>query len=170
MKKLCLILVILVLLCACNSREGSVASKKGRTDIVNIESVENDKNNDVKYINKFDKSIVTSNKSDNHKIYYENKAVVLTYHHIDTRAGGITITPQRFESDLKMLKESGFNVISQRYLNECISGTKKLPQNAVVITFDDGYESFYKYAYPLLIKYNMPGVVYIVSAFYQLIK
>lgn len=99
------------------------------------------------------------------KIYYTGKAVVLTYHHISQKpVSGITIKPERFEDDLKMLKEGGFNVISLRYMIEAMQGEKKLPPNAVVITFDDGYESVYKYAYPLLKKYNMNASVFIITS------
>lgn len=96
---------------------------------------------------------------------YSQKAVVLTYHHISNNPfSGITITPERFEEDLKMLKENNFNVISLRDMLNAMEGKFKLPQNAVVITFDDGIESFYRYAYPLLKKYNIPAVQFIITA------
>ncbi len=96
---------------------------------------------------------------------YSKKAVVLTYHHISKNPfSGITISPERFEEDLIMLKENNFNVISLRDMINAMEGRSELPQNAVVITFDDGIESFYKYAYPLLIKYNMPATEFIITA------
>lgn len=99
------------------------------------------------------------------KVYYSGRAVVLTYHHISTKPiSGITIKPERFESDLRMLKESGFNVISFRDMINAINGEAKLPTNAVVITFDDGYESFYTYAYPLLRKYTMPATEFVITS------
>lgn len=98
------------------------------------------------------------------KVYYRGKAVVLTYHHISPKPPtGITVTPERFEADLKMLKDNNFNVISYRDMIDGIEGKVKLPPNAVVITFDDGYHSFYKYAYPSLKKYDMPAVNFIVT-------
>lgn len=96
---------------------------------------------------------------------YSQKAVVLTYHHISNNPfSGITITPERFEEDLKMLRDHNFNVISLREMISAMEGNTVLPQNAVVITFDDGIESFYKYAYPLLREYNMPAVEFIITA------
>lgn len=103
--------------------------------------------------------------NDSKNIYYTGKAVVLTYHHISREPfSAITIKPERFEEDLKMLKDSGFNVISLKYLVKGMNGEVKIPNNAVVITFDDGIESFYKYAYPVLKKYKMPAVNFIITS------
>lgn len=50
-------------------------------------------------------------------IYYSGKAVVLMYHHISKEPfSSITIKPEKFEADVKMLKNSGFNVISLNQL------------------------------------------------------
>lgn len=96
---------------------------------------------------------------------YSKKAVVLTYHHISKKSfSGITITPERFENDIKMLRDKKFNVISLRHMIYAMEGNEKLPENAVVITFDDGIESFYKYAYPILKKYNMPAAQFLITA------
>jgi len=45
-----------------------------------------------------------------------------------------------------------------------LSGKRKLTNHSVVLTFDDGYENFYQYAYPVLAKYNFPAMVYLLSA------
>lgn len=111
----------------------------------------------------------STNNADNspvsNKLYYKERAVVLTYHHISTKpVSSITIKPERFEADLRMLKDNGFNVISYRDMIKGMQGEVKFPQNAVVITFDDGYESFYKYAYPLLKKYGMPAINFVITS------
>jgi peptidoglycan/xylan/chitin deacetylase (PgdA/CDA1 family) len=45
------------------------------------------------------------------------------------------------------------------------SGEMKLPPKSVMITFDDGQESFYKYAYPLLLKYNFKAVLSVIGKY-----
>lgn len=133
---------------------------------------------DSKAVNKKNENIVINNNSskdvgansvhqqeNNPMPSYSKKAVVLTYHHISNKPfSGITITPERFEEDLKMLRDKKFNVISLREMINTVEGSVELPENAVVITFDDGIESFYKYAYPLLKKYNMPVTQFIITA------
>lgn len=106
--------------------------------------------------------------NDKEEYYYTGKAVVLTYHHISTKpVSSITITPKRFEADIKMLKDSGFNVIPFKDMIRAVNGETALPPNAAVITFDDGYESFYKYAYPILKKYNVPAECYVITFWVQ---
>lgn len=101
----------------------------------------------------------------NAKNYYTGKAVVLTYHHIsDKDHGPITISVQRFDSDIRMLRDRGFNVISLRDSIAAMEGKGTMPPNAVVITFDDGIESFYKYAYPILLQYQMPATNFIITS------
>ncbi|QCX34203.1 polysaccharide deacetylase [Caloramator sp. E03] len=98
-------------------------------------------------------------------IYYNNKVVVLTYHHISPKPFSfITIKPQRFEEDIKTLINSGFNFISIKQLTDAMQGKYTLPPNAVAITFDDGLESFYVYAYPILKKYNVPALNSIITS------
>lgn len=48
-----------------------------------------------------------------------------------------------------------------RHLN---NGTR-LPKNSVVLTFDDGFLSNYKLAYPRLQKWGIPGLIYLATEF-----
>ena len=113
------------------------------------------------------KSFISDGKSNipANKVYYTGKVVVLMYHHISSKPfSSITVKPERFEEDLKMLKDNFFNVVSLRDVIRGMQGEVKYPANAVAITFDDGIESFYKYAYPQLKKYNMPAVNFIITS------
>lgn len=95
-------------------------------------------------------------------LFYRDKVLVLIYHHINASESGVTISPERFASHLDALIQSGYHVISmERYLNFVEQG-KPIPDNAVVITFDDGYESFYIYAYPELQKRHLSATNFIV--------
>ncbi|MBQ2897135.1 MAG: polysaccharide deacetylase family protein [Clostridia bacterium] len=91
---------------------------------------------------------------------------VLMYHSIlndKNRAGEYIITPEMFENDLKYLKENGYTTIVTQDLINYVEKNMSLPEKAVIITFDDGYYNNYSYAYPLLKKYNMKGVLSIIG-------
>ncbi|WP_052488032.1 polysaccharide deacetylase family protein [Gordoniibacillus kamchatkensis] len=101
------------------------------------------------------------------KIYYRNKVAVLTYHHLDPKESSITITPERFKAHLETLRNHGFRVISVEDFVDFLQKKKPVPPNAVVITFDDGYESVYKYAYPLLKQENMTATVFLIVGYIE---
>jgi peptidoglycan/xylan/chitin deacetylase (PgdA/CDA1 family) len=87
---------------------------------------------------------------DTKSIHYKNKALFLTYHHLDDQESFITITPAKFKQHLQALKDKHYNIISIEDYACFHAHRTTLPPNAVVITFDDGYRSFYDKAYPLL--------------------
>lgn len=94
--------------------------------------------------------------------HYSNKVAVLEYHHIAPQASDYTLTPNAFEQHLKILKANHYQVISMQQFIGFLNGENSVPPDAVVITFDDGYESFYQYAYPLLLKYGMTATNFVI--------
>jgi len=92
----------------------------------------------------------------------DSQLIVLMYHHIDPKTSDATITPEQFKSHLQALHDNGYNVVSMDKVLSFSRIKKNLPKKSVLITFDDGYESFYKYAYPLLKEYNMVATNFIV--------
>lgn len=95
-------------------------------------------------------------------VYYEDQIVVLVYHHIDPEEGNVTIKPSLFVKQLDRLNKLHYNVISLEQFRQFMQG-QPVPPNAVLITFDDGYESFYTYAYPALQQYQMSAVNFIIT-------
>ncbi|MFO7713061.1 polysaccharide deacetylase family protein [Desulfosarcina sp.] len=66
-----------------------------------------------------------------------------------------------FEKQLRYLKENGYRVIGPEELVEFLDYRKAIPQNAVMISIDDGYRSVYDVAYPLLKKYGFTATLFI---------
>jgi peptidoglycan/xylan/chitin deacetylase (PgdA/CDA1 family) len=90
------------------------------------------------------------------------------YHNISYQQASLsshTITPDQFESDLAFIYEKGYTPITMTKLINYILKGSELPQKPVIITFDDGFESVYNHAYPILIKYNACAVVPVVGAY-----
>ena len=61
------------------------------------------------------------------------------------------------------LKELGFTTIHFKDYIEYRENRKKLPLNPIIITFDDGYYSNYKYAYPILKDLNMKATISVIG-------
>jgi peptidoglycan/xylan/chitin deacetylase (PgdA/CDA1 family) len=95
---------------------------------------------------------------------YSYKVPVLMYHHLDKSASNNAImTPERFEEHMAALKGAGYSAISLKQLTDYVDKGLELPENPVLITFDDGYASNYELAYPILEKYNMKAVINIIG-------
>jgi peptidoglycan/xylan/chitin deacetylase (PgdA/CDA1 family) len=88
---------------------------------------------------------------------------VLCYHHISNRMKNqYSVTPKVFERQIKYLYDNGFKTISPSLLVDYIKGIRvNMPSKPVLITFDDGLKSQYKYAYPILKKYSFTGIFFI---------
>lgn len=93
---------------------------------------------------------------------------IIMYHHImedSSKVGDYVITPQMFENDLKYLKEKGYSTITVRDLYSLDKEQSSLKPKSIMITFDDGQESFYKYAFPLLKKYGFSAVFSVIGRY-----
>lgn len=96
-------------------------------------------------------------------VYYHDQVAILMYHHIHERAQSTaTITPALFQNQLEHLVKKGYQFISLSDLQHYLNGAT-LPDNAVLVTFDDGYESFYTEAIPILKRLHIPAVNYIIT-------
>lgn len=89
------------------------------------------------------------------------------YHGISESASGESeyfISRDRFESDLKWYRASGYTTILPSQLYAYVSGEAMLPSKPILLTFDDGYCNNYTYAFPLLQKYNMKAVISLIGS------
>ena len=93
------------------------------------------------------------------------KVLILNYHKIDNTFISLAVRPDDFDTQMKYLSENGYHTISPDELYESLAGTGELPDNPVMITFDDGYEDNYVNAYPILKKYGFKATIFVVTSF-----
>lgn len=102
-----------------------------------------------------------------HKFISRNLGTILIYHSIvDIPLEFDMWTHMHvslFEEHMQLLARET-NVVP---LEEMVNGIKKgrLPQNAVAVTFDDGFGNNYTRAYPILKKYNIPATIFLSTAY-----
>ena len=73
------------------------------------------------------------------------------------------VPPDRFEEQMKLLHDWEYTVIPLKLLVKAIKKGADLPPRPIIITFDDGDISVYERAFPIMQKYGLTGVVYIVG-------
>ncbi len=98
------------------------------------------------------------------------RLIVLMYHDLnpDSSAWGpYVLSPSQLEKDLQYLQANGFSTVTLAQLTDHVYGDGPLPEKPVLITFDDGNESTYTYAWPLLKQYGMTGVINVLGSVSQ---
>jgi peptidoglycan/xylan/chitin deacetylase (PgdA/CDA1 family) len=90
---------------------------------------------------------------------------ILLYHNISDRGSNSYITPvKKFRAEMEMLHQNGYHTITISQLADTIRGGGYLPENPVVLTFDDGYLGVYENALPVLDEYGYIGVIYVITS------
>lgn len=89
---------------------------------------------------------------------------ILLYHHVAVHQSDTIyyISPYAFEQQMNLLHTWGYTTISVELLARAIKEGAVLPPKPVLITFDDGSETVYSNAFPIMQKYNFSGTAYIV--------
>jgi peptidoglycan/xylan/chitin deacetylase (PgdA/CDA1 family) len=99
------------------------------------------------------------------------EATILTFHGLCDGAadpaildGSLHLSVDVFRNICCMLAKD-YQVISLADLIEARSKGTRLPDNAVVITFDDGYASNYELAYPILRQLSLHATIFVTTGF-----
>ncbi|MNO12026.1 Poly-beta-1,6-N-acetyl-D-glucosamine N-deacetylase precursor [compost metagenome] len=95
---------------------------------------------------------------------------VLMYHYITPKdlnkepGNNSIINLESFEESIKYLYDQGYYTATLEELEKYIHGEISLPLKTVVITFDDGYQNNYIYAYPILKKYGFHASIFLIGS------
>jgi peptidoglycan/xylan/chitin deacetylase (PgdA/CDA1 family) len=88
---------------------------------------------------------------------------VLTYHDFGfERRDPFCLDPASFEGQIRWLAEQGRS-ISLPVLRGFLAGRGQLPQGAVLVTIDDGDAGVARHAWPVLERYRVPAVAFIIA-------
>jgi peptidoglycan/xylan/chitin deacetylase (PgdA/CDA1 family) len=93
-----------------------------------------------------------------------SKCIILLYHRIADVASDpyvVSVSPQHFEEQLQVLRTVGNPMPLGELARRLATG--KLPERAVCVTFDDGYQDNLYTAKPLLERYEIPATVFMTT-------
>lgn len=99
------------------------------------------------------------------------KLPIIMYHYVewptpeDKIRTSLTINPVLFERQLQTLQDYQYRSYFIREIPTLLSSPEKVASRSIALTFDDGYEDFYTFVYPLLQKYRMKATLYVISGF-----
>jgi biofilm PGA synthesis lipoprotein PgaB len=100
-----------------------------------------------------------------------NEFTIFSYHEIaeksETLDSTYAVSPASFDAQMKWLVDNGYHFIRIDDIIGFRKHNRPLPDKAVLITFDDGYQSVYANAFPVIKKYHIPVVVALVGRWLQ---
>src|SRR6266545_460015 len=91
---------------------------------------------------------------------------VLMYHKVNDLPGNpLTMPVSMFDEQMDQVRRLGYTVVDlEAVLDHYVTG-KPLPENAVLITFDDGYHDNLENAATVLARYGYPAVLFVPIGF-----
>ncbi len=96
---------------------------------------------------------------------------IIMYHQVCNNPsvlGDYAVTPEVLRNDFEYMKKHNINPVSFSQLSKYVKFGEALPENPIVLTFDDGERSFLTKVLPLLREYNFPANINIVGALVEL--
>lgn len=89
---------------------------------------------------------------------------VLGFHEIRNPPPGarypeLYLDPAKFARIVSWLRQRGFQAVTVERVIRAWRGRATLPERPAVLTFDDGYASVYRFAFPVLQRLHWPGVL-----------
>lgn len=90
---------------------------------------------------------------------------VLMYHDIndEKEESGTVVHSDTFRRQMEILRDNAYSPVSPAQVIDFVENGTPLPEKPVLITFDDGYESNYALAYPILREFGFPAVIFAVG-------
>jgi peptidoglycan/xylan/chitin deacetylase (PgdA/CDA1 family) len=95
---------------------------------------------------------------------------VLMYHRVlpleqaGNSASGLVVPPTVFSAQLKALYDAGWHTITMATLADRMAHDATIPAKTFVLTFDDGWEDGYTYAFPIMRGFGFVGTFFMISS------
>lgn len=86
---------------------------------------------------------------------------ILTFHAVDDQLSVLSFSPSVFQRVMANLHEHGYQTLDLREVVDYLQQHKPFPDRSFVLTFDDGYQSVYTEAFPVLQRYGMSATVFL---------
>ena len=97
------------------------------------------------------------------------KVPILLYHHITNEPFNgneiSMISPYDFRMHMTAIQVNFTPISLRHYYNyiHCTDGSVTIPDDPIIVTFDDGYLSNYEIAYPILKELEIPATIFVVT-------
>ncbi|MGL4400479.1 MAG: polysaccharide deacetylase family protein, partial [Luteolibacter sp.] len=91
------------------------------------------------------------------------RVAVLGYHDLaeNLPETAMRVHTSKFRKQMEAIRQSGVKVLTLDEFTAWKKGDSKIPENSVLITFDDGWKSVYTDAFPILKEFGFPFTIFL---------
>ncbi len=104
-------------------------------------------------------------------IVHQMRVPILMYHHVgdlppdaDAVRTSLTVSQARFEEQMNFLKDQGYITLHIADLVHALQTGEPLPDKAIILTFDDGYDDNYTNVFPTLKDHGFVGTFFVIGS------
>ena len=90
---------------------------------------------------------------------------ILTYHSLDSSRSVISTSPSSFRRQMEWLHQQGFQTLSLAEAAKLVRIGQPFRERTCVVTFDDGYETVYREAFPILQEVGFTATVFLITGY-----
>lgn len=90
---------------------------------------------------------------------------ILTYHSLDSSRSVISTSPSSFRRQMEWLHQQGFHTLSLAEAAKLVRIGQPFRERTCVVTFDDGYETVYREAFPILQEMGFTATVFLITGY-----
>lgn len=97
---------------------------------------------------------------------YAGQVMPLVYHGVGSQSsgeGGTVVSPDQFAEQLAALRAAAMNFVTAEEVADAFSGGRPLPNNAVLITFDDARADAVLWATPMLEEIGAKATMFVIT-------
>lgn len=91
-----------------------------------------------------------------------DELLIIAYHDVEDRDPNqayLSVSTEHLRQQFSWLQENDYVPVSVEQIMRARLGVEPLPEKAVLLSFDDGYQSFYTRVFPLLKAYHWPALL-----------
>jgi biofilm PGA synthesis lipoprotein PgaB len=92
--------------------------------------------------------------------------LVVCYHNVSTEAqpgNSYGVSQKLFVEQIEYMRTHGYHPVSLDDILNAREGKKDLPDNSILLTFDDAYISYYNFVFPILKTFGFPSILAVVG-------
>jgi len=97
------------------------------------------------------------------KIISRKHPKILMYHRLSESGGNGTVSVDHFREQMNIVKKFFYPMTLDQLMKA--ETDRDIPNHSVVITFDDGYQDFAKFAWPIMQEENVPATLFVTTGF-----